>query len=109
MGDNLKAELDVLELVSRTWLTEVAPGLRQAAASIDPLKYTEVQFGTMFNGAWSAYSKAAAYVQDRLNEGAPAAEQLGNALHQAVVSFGAQQDEQAAATNNIAGEIGLPN
>ncbi|MEU4416723.1 hypothetical protein [Nocardia salmonicida] len=105
MTKNLKVELDELEKVSKVWLSEVSPGLKSAAGSIDALKYTAVQFGPLFIGAWSSYSKAAAYIQDRLREAEPVAEQIGSALHAAVVSFGEQQAEQVQATDRLAGDM----
>ncbi|MEV6321643.1 hypothetical protein AB0M45_10655 [Nocardia sp. NPDC051787] len=105
MARDLKVELGELENVSRAWLTEVAPKLRQSAQSIEELKYTAVQFGPLFIGAWNAYNKAAIYIQERLNEAVPATEQIGNALHAAVVSFDAQQTEQEQGMHKLAGEM----
>jgi hypothetical protein len=94
MAKELKVSVELLEKVSKSWLTDVAPGLKAAAASIDELKYTRVQFGPLFQFTWDAYSKAAEYIQARLNESVPAAEQIGNALHTASVSFDQQQSDQ---------------
>ncbi|RBO87377.1 hypothetical protein [Nocardia puris] len=94
MAKDLNVEIGHLENVSKAWLTEAVPDLRKSAASIDNLKYTVVQFGPLFMGVWEAYSKAAEYIQDRLNESVPAAEQVGNALHAAAVSFDNQQTAQ---------------
>ncbi|MGY1895113.1 hypothetical protein [Nocardia gipuzkoensis] len=105
MTDGMKAELDRLENASKAWVNDVAPGLRKAAASIDELKYSSLQFGPLFILAWENYRKAAAYIQDRLNEGAPVAEQIGNALHRAVVSFDEQQMEQKQGLEKLAGEM----
>lgn len=105
MAHELSVEIAELEKVSTAWRTEVAPKLREAAQAIEELKYTVVQFGPLFLGAWKAYNKAAEYIQDRLEEGAPAAEQIANALHTAAVSFDAQQSEQAQATNNLLGDM----
>jgi hypothetical protein len=94
MAKELKASVADLEIVSKVWLTQVAPGLKTAATSIDELKYTRVQFGPLFQLTWDAYTKAAEYIQARLNEGVPAAEQIGNALHTASASFEQQQSDQ---------------
>ncbi|WP_063048607.1 hypothetical protein [Nocardia arthritidis] len=105
MTDGMKAELDRLESASKAWINDVAPGLRKAAASIDELKYSSLQFGPLFILAWENYSRAAAYIQDRLNEAAPAAEQIGSALRRAVVSFDEQQVEQKQSLEKLAGEM----
>ncbi|MEV0356961.1 type VII secretion target [Nocardia sp. NPDC050697] len=109
MGHELHVELAELEKVSQAWLQEVAPELQRAAKSIDALKYTQVQFGPLFIGAWSSYSKAAKYIQDRLNEAVPAAEQVGNALHAAAASFANTEAEQADGLNRVpSGENSRP-
>lgn len=104
MVGELKADLDLLEKVSKGWLNEAAPELRKAAGAIDGLEYTVVQFGPLFIGAWEAYREAAAYIQDRLNEGATSCEQVGNALHATALSFGAQDLANQEALNQVAGE-----
>lgn len=106
MAKELAVELGNLEAASKSWINDVSPALQQAAAKIDDLRFTSVQFGPLFIGAWESYTKAAIYIQQRLTEGGPAAEQIGNALHTAVVSFDAQQAGQVRATNSLAGEIG---
>ncbi|MEU7764240.1 hypothetical protein AB0B25_03845 [Nocardia sp. NPDC049190] len=100
----LKVELDLLERASKAWTTEVAAGLRNADFSIDELKYSAIQFG-LFAGAWSSYSVAAAYIQERLREGTDAADQVGNALHVVASAYEQQQDEQAHGTDKLAGEM----
>ncbi|UGT66008.1 hypothetical protein LTT66_22150 [Nocardia gipuzkoensis] len=105
MADGMKAELDRLEGASKTWINDVAPALRNVAASIEELKYSSLQFGPLFILAWKNYSIAAAYIQDRLNEGAPAAEQIGTALYSAVVSLHEQQVEQKEGLEKLAGEM----
>ncbi|MGO4614795.1 hypothetical protein AB4305_00470 [Nocardia sp. 2YAB30] len=101
---DLKVELDLLERASKAWITDVAPGLRNAATSINELKYSAIQFG-LFAGAWSSYSLAAAYIQERLIEGAAAAEQVGNALHIVASTYEQQQMEQEQSTHQLAGEM----
>ncbi|MFG1796195.1 hypothetical protein [Nocardia sp. NPDC049149] len=95
MTKDLKVELGALEDVSKSWINEVSPALTKAATSIDELKYSQLQFGPLFIGTWNAYTKAAEYIQARLKEAAPAATEIGNALHSAVGSFAQQQDDQA--------------
>lgn len=107
MPRELKADLDLLEKASKGWLDEAAPELRKAAGGVEDLKYTAVEFGPLFIGAWNAYSKAAAYIQDRLNEGAVSAEQVGNALHATGVSFAAQEQANEQAVNQAAGDMGF--
>ncbi|MGI5220395.1 hypothetical protein [Nocardia sp. CA-290969] len=106
MPRDLKADLDLLEATSKCWLTEAAPKLREAAQSIDNLKYTQVQFGALFIAAWQAYTNAAEHIQQLLNQAAPTAEQMGNALHATAVSFGVQEAANEQALNNAAGETG---
>ncbi|MFC9896628.1 hypothetical protein ACFVMC_23320 [Nocardia sp. NPDC127579] len=98
MARELKADLELMEAVSKVWLNKVAPDLKAAAALIEPLQYTSVEFGPLFYNAWWAYAQASAYIKDRLNEGVPAAEKIGNALHAAVVTFGEQQEQQEVDT-----------
>lgn len=107
MPDDLKTDVDMLEKVSKCWRMEAVPGLRDAAVSIDPLKFTEVQFGPLFNSAWESYIAAAEYVQRILNQAAPAAEQMANGLHLAAVSFDAQESQNQQALNNAAGDAGF--
>ncbi|WP_069164134.1 type VII secretion target [Nocardia altamirensis] len=95
MAKDLKLELDALETVSKSWINQVSPALNKAATSIDELKYSQLQFGPLFIGTWNAYTKAAEYIQARLKEAAPAATEIGTALHTAVSSFTQQQDDQA--------------
>lgn len=95
MARDLNVDLDLLEDVSKAWLNEVAPELGKTAANIDELKYTVVQFGPLFAGMWFEYTQAADFIQNRLNEAKPVAEQIGNALHTAATSFGLQQEQQA--------------
>ena len=106
MTKDLKVELHELEAVSKSWIKDISPGLQTAAGKVDELHYTAVQFGPLFIGAWESYSKAAVYIQQRLVEGGPAAEQVGNALHTTVLSFEAQQAGQVKATTALTGEIG---
>ncbi|MGW4368732.1 hypothetical protein ACWEKT_24120 [Nocardia takedensis] len=101
MTRDLKVDVDLLEKVSKVWLTDVAPKLAQTATNIDPLKYTEVQFGILFAGMWFEYSQAADFIQNRLREATPVAEQIGNALHTAATSFGMQQEQQAQDTEKL--------
>ncbi|MFI6955533.1 hypothetical protein ACIBJI_18885 [Nocardia sp. NPDC050408] len=91
----MNVDLNLLEDVSKAWLNEVAPELGKTAANIDELKYTVVQFGPLFAGMWFEYAQAADFIQNRLNEAKPVAEQIGNALHTAATSFGQQQEQQA--------------
>lgn len=106
MSRDLQADLDLLEATSRCWLAEAGPQLREAGQSIDSLKYTQVQFGALFIGAWQAYSKAAAHVQDLLEQAGAAADQMGNALHATAVSFADQESQNQQALGNVAGEMG---
>ncbi|WP_406233254.1 hypothetical protein [Nocardia sp. NBC_01009] len=101
MARELKVDVDLLEKVSKVWLNDVAPELAQTAAEIDPLKYTVVQFGPLFFGMWEAYIGAAEFIQKRLNEAKPVAEQIGNALHTASTSFALQQEQQVQETEKL--------
>ncbi|MFC9436833.1 hypothetical protein [Nocardia sp. NPDC057030] len=101
MTRELKVDVDLLEQVSKVWLTEVAPELGQTAGEIDPLKYTVVQFGPLFFGMWDAYTAAAEFIQKRLNEAKPVAEQIGSALHTASTSFALQQEQQTQETDKL--------
>ncbi|GGL18481.1 hypothetical protein [Nocardia jinanensis] len=107
MPRELKADLNLLESASKGWLNEAAPELRKAAGAVEDLKFSAVEFGPLFVGAWNAYSQAAAFIQDRLNEGAVSAEQVGNALHATVVSFGMQEQANEQALNQVAGDMGF--
>ncbi len=82
-------------------MSEVAPTLGLAATSIDELKYTAVQFGPLFALMWSEYSQAANFLQNRLEEAKPAAEQLGNALYSAAASFRQQEHDQSKKLEKI--------
>ncbi|MFI2233745.1 hypothetical protein [Nocardia testacea] len=106
MARDLQTDIDLLEATSKCWLTEAGPQLREAAQSIDDLKYTQVQFGALFIGAWQSYSKAAVHIQDLLNQAGGAADQMGNALHATAVSFADQESQNQQALNNVAGEMG---
>lgn len=106
MPPELQADLNLLEATSKCWLTEAGPQLREAARSIDALKYTQVQFGALFIGAWQAYSKAAEHIQHLLDQSGPAADQMGNALHATAVSFGAQEAQNEDALNKVATDMG---
>ncbi|AFU04283.1 hypothetical protein [Nocardia brasiliensis] len=101
MARELKVDVDLLEQVSKVWLNEVAPELAQTAGEIDPLKYTVVQFGPLFFGMWDSYTGAAEFIQKRLNEAKPVAEQIGNALHTAATSFALQQEQQVQETEKL--------
>ncbi|MBF6437881.1 hypothetical protein [Nocardia cyriacigeorgica] len=105
MADDLKVEVANLEKVSAAWLTQISPKLKEAAGAIDELKYTVVQFGPLFLLAWESYSKAAVFIQDRLNEAVPAAEKMGNALHSAAVSFDIQELQNKQNILRLAGEM----
>lgn len=108
MTRDLKVDVELLEQVSKVWLNDVAPDLGKTAANIDELKYTEVEFGILFVGMWHEYIQAADFIQNRLNEAKPVAEQIGNALHTAAVSFGQQQEEQATDTDKFKEAIETP-
>ncbi|WP_280439946.1 hypothetical protein [Nocardia cyriacigeorgica] len=101
----MKVEVELLDKVATSWVSDVAPKLKEAAGSIEELKYTVVQFGALFWGAWESYTKAAQYIQDRLNEAGPAAEKMGTALHHAAVSFGAQESENEQNIARIAAQM----
>ncbi|MET8651238.1 hypothetical protein [Nocardia aurea] len=107
MARELKADVDLLEQVSKVWLNDVAPKLGQTATDINELKYTIVEFGPLFAGMWFEYRQAADFIQNRLNEAKPVAEQIGNALHTAAVSFGMQQEQQATDLEKL--EEGIKN
>ncbi|WP_433680531.1 hypothetical protein [Nocardia sp. CA-119907] len=108
MARDLNVDLDLLEKVSKVWLNDVAPELGKTAADIDALKYTVVQFGPLFAGMWFEYSQAADFIQNRLNEAKPVAEQIGNALHTARTSFGQQQEQQARDTEKLKEAVDNP-
>lgn len=104
MTRELKVELPYLENQSKAWITQVAPGLRAAATSMEELKYSDLQFG-LFVMAHEAYRNVVTFIQDRLNEGDDAAEKIGKALHTAFISFDDQQSQQVASTNKLTGEM----
>ncbi|WP_433757073.1 hypothetical protein [Nocardia sp. CA-135398] len=104
----MNVDLELLEKVSKVWLDEVAPELGKTAADIDGLKYTVVQFGPLFAGMWFEYTQAADFIQNRLNEAKPVAEQIGNALHTAATSFGQQQEQQVQETAKLKEAVDTP-
>ncbi|WP_157124290.1 hypothetical protein [Nocardia pseudovaccinii] len=108
MVRELKVDVDLLETVSKVWLNDVAPELGKTAANIDELKYTVVQFGILFAGMWHEYTQAADFIQNRLNEAKPVAEQIGNALHTAATSFGLQQEQQVQETEKLKEAVDNP-
>ena len=108
MTRDLKVDVDLLEKVSKVWLNDVAPELGQTATDIDPLKCTMVQFGPLFAGMWFEYTQAANFIQNRLNEAKPVAEQIGSALHTSATSFGLQQEQQVLDTERLKEAVDNP-
>ncbi|MGV9749953.1 hypothetical protein [Nocardia farcinica] len=92
MTNSVDVDTTLLVESGKKWINDVSPALSHAADAINELKYSAIQFGR-FVFAWQAYIKAASYIQDRLREGAPAAEEIGSALYAVAQSF----DEQQAA------------
>lgn len=101
MTRELSVDVELLEKVSNVYMYEVAPKLGQTAASIDSLKYTAVQFGPLFALMWNEYSQAANFLQNRLEEAKPAAEQLGSALYSAAASFRQNEHDQSKKLEKI--------
>lgn len=104
MMTELRVELDLLEKASKTWHDQVAVKLTDTATSIENVKYSAIQFG-IFLGAWQSYSAAAVYLQERLREGATAAQQISDTLHTVKTNYEGQDGDNAQGLRNLGPQI----
>ncbi|WP_068276721.1 type VII secretion target [Aldersonia kunmingensis] len=101
---DVKVELDLLERASKTWHEQVAVKLTDTATSIENVKYPRTQFG-IFIETWNAYAAAAQYIQERLREGASAAQQISDTLHTVAANYAAQEDENARGLQGVDAQL----